>query len=329
MQAKRYRILALAAAAALALAGCWGGSGASSGPAPTPAASAAGAARMGLGIAADFSENNGTGKADLTAAGVLLDENGRILQCVIDAVQGEMTAGPDGTVTAPEAPRTRQELGEEYGMKKASGIGREWNEQADAFAAWAKGKTAAEVAALETKDGRAADLDLLSGCTIRVAPLMQAVEKACARAADTPAAAGDTLALGAQSAASAQNASDDADGKAQITVTFVLLAKNSDGKVTGAAADEAEAAFRVDTAGSLIAPKDFATKAEQGEAYGMKNASGIEKEWYEQAEAFCAWLRGKTAAEIRGVPEEGDADLTAVCTLDPSGLLRAAAKAAG
>ena len=66
-------------------------------------------------------------------------------------------------------------------MAKASSIGMEWNEQAAAFAAYALGKTAAEVKGIAlTDDGRAADADLSSSVTVHVGPFMDNVAKAYA-----------------------------------------------------------------------------------------------------------------------------------------------------
>ncbi len=44
---------------------------------------------------------------------------------------------------------SKYEKKEKYGMKGASPIGKEWNEQIDAYKAWATGKTLEEIAKLK------------------------------------------------------------------------------------------------------------------------------------------------------------------------------------
>ena len=52
------------------------------------------------------------------------------------------------------------------------------------------------------------------------------------------------------------------------------------------------------TAG-IDTPDRVQSKQELGDSYGMRGASALGKEWYEHAEGYCSYLRGKTAAEIR------------------------------
>jgi hypothetical protein len=222
------------------------------------------------------------------------------------------------------------ERGESYGLKAASGIGKEWYEQVQAFCNYVVGKTGDEVGAMELNDRKASDPDLLAGCTIKVDSFVTAVTKACDNAKVMGAGEKDVLTLGAVSTSSGTDAIDDEDGKAQISTTFVLLSKDAEGRVTSAVMDQIQPTFRVDTTGQLIAPEAaVASKLEQGTDYGLKGASGIGKEWYEQSEGFCAYLKGKNAGEIRAIPANGtDADLAAVCTINWTDMLQAAVKAA-
>lgn len=91
---------------------------------------------------------------------------------------GEITADMSADVLS------KQELGDAYGMKPASGIGKEWFEQADALAAYCVGKTYDEVVAGLAMDeaGHATDADLLTGCTMKVGGFVKALEKAYAQA---------------------------------------------------------------------------------------------------------------------------------------------------
>ena len=64
--------------------------------------------------------------------------------------------------------------------------------------------------------------------------------------------------------------------------------------------------------------------------YGMKEASGIKREWYEQADAFDTFVRGKTAAQLTDTKLDGDGktDAIAGCTISVSGMVESVAKAA-
>ncbi|HCR39942.1 MAG TPA: hypothetical protein DIW41_03495, partial [Lachnospiraceae bacterium] len=43
------------------------------------------------------------------------------------------------------------------------------------------------------------------------------------------------------------------------------------------------------------------SKQALGDAYDMKKASGIGKEWFEQAKAFSDYIKGKTVADVKGI----------------------------
>ena len=68
-------------------------------------------------------------------------------------------------------------------MKGQSPIGKEWNEQIDAYKAWANGKTLEEVSNVETMDfhgGKAAKTgsELAAGCTIVIDDIQAAMAEA-------------------------------------------------------------------------------------------------------------------------------------------------------
>ena len=76
-------------------------------------------------------------------------------------------------------------LGDGYGMKAASGIGKEWFEQAEALEDWCVGKTVEEVVTMPTYDkgdGRHTqvpdDVDLKTGCTIDMGSFLNALQEA-------------------------------------------------------------------------------------------------------------------------------------------------------
>ena len=112
-------------------------------------------------------------------AAVTFDKD-EITSCIIDAVQSKAAFGVDGTAGEVSANvLSKNQLGEAYGMKKFSGIGKEWNEQAAAFCEYVTGKTAGEVAGIAMTETTApADADLSSSVSIAVGGFLGLVEKA-------------------------------------------------------------------------------------------------------------------------------------------------------
>ena len=301
------------------------GSSGSAGSGPTAAW------RTGLGILTEATDQDRTGKINTIAAAVLLDGEGKIVDVRLDELEANLSADGKGVVTMPTDYRTKRQRGSDYPLAEVSSLKKGWAEQADAFADYLKGMTPEQVEKLETdKDGKPKDADLLSGCTIAVDRYRDAIEKACADAAALGAAKGDTLTLGVEAAngSSSLTATDDQDVNAQLDVTVVALTRDADGHVTSAVGDMTEPALTVSADGGMSAPKTVRSKREQGDEYGMRQASKLGKEWYEHSEGFCDYLKGKTAAEIAAIPTDGsDADLAALCTISVDDLQKAAAKA--
>ena len=83
------------------------------------------------------------------------------------------------TTDLTAAPKTKNELGDDYGMRKASSIGKEWNEQAAGFCAYVTGKTVAEIKGLAVDEGgKAADADLAATVTVGIGEFQTLIEKA-------------------------------------------------------------------------------------------------------------------------------------------------------
>lgn len=98
----------------------------------------------------DVKDGTGLAQMDSTVVAVTVDKDDRIVKCVIDSVQTKINFDATGKITTPLDTefKTKNERKEDYGMKKASGIGKEWYEQAAAFAKYVEGKTANEVAGI-------------------------------------------------------------------------------------------------------------------------------------------------------------------------------------
>ena len=193
---KQIRCLAALAASALLLAGCSGPSSMSSSSGPSSgsmggtagSAGSAGSAstegwKAGLAVVSESEAGDAGGEVSTIAAAVLLDGEGRILHTVVDELETQVSAA-EGSLTLPDDLRTKRQKGDgDYPLAAVSEIGKGWADQADALAKHLEGMTASEVAALKTDDeGRAADPDLLAGCTIRIDGYRDAIAKACREA---------------------------------------------------------------------------------------------------------------------------------------------------
>lgn len=126
-------------------------------------------------------EAAGNAQVDTTVCAVVLDAEGKIVAVHFDVVQGKIAIndkGEIGTELGTEF-KTKRELDDEYGMRKASPIGKEVDEQMDVLEAWCVGKTVEDAV---TKANSGEDADLLAGCTIHVDAFMAALVKAAANA---------------------------------------------------------------------------------------------------------------------------------------------------
>lgn len=113
--------------------------------------------RAALGIEAV----NGT--SDITAT------DDKDVNAQVDVSIVALTTDADRRVTAPDLVKTKLELGEDYGMRGASALGKEWYEHSEGFCDALKGKTRTEIAGLS-----GGDADLKALCTIDITDLQKA-----------------------------------------------------------------------------------------------------------------------------------------------------------
>lgn len=291
-----------------------------------------------VGKSASAGEEDGLAQADSTIVAVLVGADGKILACDIDAAQTKVNFSAEGKLLTDVAStfKSKQELKTEYGMNAASSIGKEWNEQADAFAAYVVGKTIEEVKSIAvTEEGVPTDADLAATVTLKVGGFIAAVEKAVANAKEIGANSDDVLGLAVNTdIAKSTDATAEEAGLVQVYSTYSVVTKDSKGKVTSCLIDASQANVNFDATGVIttdltVAP---ATKQELGADYGMKKASAIGKEWNEQADAFAAYVVGKTADEVSGIALDGeglaaDADLISSVTVHIGPFIQVVGKA--
>lgn len=120
---------------------------------------------------------DGTAQVDSTICAVALDDDNKIVAISFDVAQTRVAFNDKGEVTADLTAdiKSKTELADEYGMKKASPIEKEIHEQIAALEAWCIGKTADEIV---TGIAAGDDADLLAGCTIKLEGYVAALAKA-------------------------------------------------------------------------------------------------------------------------------------------------------
>ena len=270
---------------------------------------------------------NGSVAASTTFAAVTLDADGKIVNCKIDAIDCTLAFTSEGKFVKTENLATKQELGENYGMKAYGGSKLEWNEQADAFAKVTIGKTLQDVKALIADDGKGNDEVITAGCTIYVSDFIKAVEKAVENATDSTATSKDDINIAVVATTTGKDAVGDVSGNNDVEIT-VSAAAVKDSKVTAIVTDAIgiSAVFNAKGATNTLIG-NIETKLHKGVNYGMKAYGGAKLEWFEQAAAFDKECVGKTASEIAGLAT-GDTLAKAGCTIVVTDMLKAAEKAA-
>ena len=312
---------------------------------------------LGLGLVFGDLTN---AQIDATIATVVLDENGVIVACKIDAVQNKYTIGDSIAFTNL---LTKKELGYDYHMSAwgSSLVGnptvKEWFEQAAAFEAWCIGKTIAEVEAMPTQvKGEhnyviSADEDLLAaGCTISITDFVAAVVKAGNdEQAMTFTTEGEIeLGLGINSSDNGSTG-DDIEATINMNIDFAAVA-TVDGVIVAALNDAVQPKlvieFGEDITSTSVGKGEgiLKTKRELKEDYKMSawgsdnNGDGIVLEWYLQSAAFSKYIVGLTPAQVAGLKTQfvndhyistDDVLLNAGCTMQITGIKDVVVEATG
>lgn len=313
-------------------------------------------AKIALGTSVSLkSSKDSKAQQDVTIAALALDAQGKIVKAHIDVAQSQFAVKEDGSFkVAPESAtfKTKHELKDKYGMKKASAKigkikdGAEWYEQAKGFEKYIIGKTIDEVVAIKTKaseDGKhpnvPAEADLLATTTIDIGAFQKAVADAANHTKDAKGATKLGLAVKTTLGHGTAPAKDGKGAKVQFETNISVTALDKDGKVAAALIDTAQntVPFGTDHKVSSELKAEGTTKKKLGDKYGMKATSakaGKIKdggEWFEQVEGLEKYLVGKTKEEVSGIkltkgkPAEGT-DLMATTTITITDLQEATVK---
>ena len=289
----------------------------------------AAAVKTGLSFVTSLSSSkDGQAQANIALTAVTVDDNGVITACAIDYIQAKIQFDENGKITTDKATefQSKNELGDAYGMRVASSIGAEWNEQAAALAAYCVGKTLEEVKNVAvTEDGKAADADLAAGCTLAVGEFLPGVEDAANNAVHLGAKQGDVLKLvQVSNMDKSKDATESADGQAQVYTHVAAITLNGD-VITSCTIDAVQANVNFNAQGKITSDitAQVQTKNAIKEGYGMKAISPIGKEWYEQAAGFCQFITGLTLNEAIAVAvNPAETDVVSSCTIGTEDFLK-------
>ena len=291
--------------------------------------------KLGLGVSTTVSatdateDKNGEGEVSTTVAAVLVDENGKIVKCFIDCAENIVAYTAEGKAVANASFATKYELGDAYNMVLIGKANKEWYAQADTFCTLVAGKTISEVKALVASENKEV---INAGCTIDVSEFVLALEKAVAGAVASNATANDTLKLGVSTSQTTEDATEDKEGTNEVETTFFAAAVNGEGKITAAKAECVQVAFTFNTKGvsTFNTKEPVLGKYEKGDAYNMVLIGKANREWYAQADVFCAATIGKTAGDVSALMGAGnkgtDEVKNAGCTILVDGFVKAASK---
>jgi hypothetical protein len=305
----------------------------------TPAAPTEKEYKLGMGVQmglvglnkTDYGQN---AQVDATVATVVLDADGKIVLCRIDAIQNKADFTTEGKFTVTNL-ESKMELGSRYGMAgkvdgNNDGIKLEWDAQVKAFENHVIGMTAAEVAAMKTAPNfmnyqMSTDEDLLkAGCTIQITDLKAAVVKACKddQGVSFKTAGTFTLGVAVESFLDEYSpvATEANPGVINMYSDMAASVVGADGKILASLNDAIQPHIVLDATGNILtdAPhthKDGypvftgcnGTKRELKEQYGMAgkvdaNNDGVKLEWYLQSAAFSKHVVGMTGAEVAAMP---------------------------
>ena len=122
-----------------------------------------------------FGCQNAEKKAKQHGEAQIVQENGEKLTVEVELVNGKLRdVDIDETVEGKK--QTKKELKEDYQMKQASSIGKEWYEQVAFFENYVEKKGIKDIKLNE--EGKATNDDVRSGCTIAIDGFIKGIEEA-------------------------------------------------------------------------------------------------------------------------------------------------------
>ena len=257
------------------------------------------------------------------ALALVTDADGKIVAARFDSVEASLKV-TDGAITTSDRLTTKVEKGDAYtGMQVGS-----WQQQAKAFEDFLVGKTAAEVAALDTSaDSVKGETPLVAGCTMTSStPVFQTlVAKAFAYERKVTFTTSETVTAGLAIDAKLTGGVEDG---AKVSADYAAVAI-AGGKVVASMIDSCEAtyafAYNEETEKYDVTASYKGTKNEQGDAYDSYSPMPSGR-WYAQAQAYANTAVGKTVAELNDLSTE---KIEGSCSIYTGGYKAVIVRAAG
>ncbi|MCR4424908.1 MAG: hypothetical protein NUW23_01775, partial [Firmicutes bacterium] len=244
---------------------------------PAPGSAAGSIAKVGLGHITSIRSSKDltvdksgqvvppVAQVDTTIAAVAFDGAGKVVKITIDTAQTKISFDKDLKVTSDLAAeyKTKVELGNDYGMRKASPIKKEWHEQIAELEKWMIGKTVNEIKSMKTKRRDASHTavpdipELASLVTITVEDYIAAVEEAHKNAVSVREGAvklglGHGISIAKSKAAAAQ-----------VDLVMAATLFDKDGKVVRTIIDTAQTKVPFDKDGKVSADRNAEIKTKK------------------------------------------------------------------
>lgn len=240
-------------------------------------------------------DSPGAARTEVTFVALTVDADGIIRSCCIDGISAVIPFDATGALQLENDTgfASKNELGYDYAMHKASTLGTDWDQQAAAFAAYAVGKRAEELDAG----------DVTTSVTISTDAFLQAIRTAAETATHQGALLGDKLKLVSLSHMDESHSAsldDGTDGCAAFRADIAAVTLR-DGIITSCCFDALETSLPVTPQG--VIPTELSTP--QLSMTALSRSSGLydgvyqARDWCRQAAAFAAGSTGKTAEEVR------------------------------
>ncbi len=236
------------------------------------------------------------------ALALVIDADGKIAAARFDSIEASLEADEDGELATANRLTTKVEKGDAYtGMPAGS-----WAKQAKAFEDFLVGKTASEVAALDTSSENVKAGTLVAGCTMTSStPIFQElVAKAFAYERKVSFKTAEDIKLGFGIEAKFEG---DVEDGAKVSASYAGVVV-AGGKVVASMLDEAECSYEFTEEDGEYTPAIKlvhgagykGTKNEQGDSYDVYPGSTpmAAGRWYAQAQAYANTTVGKTVAEL-------------------------------
>ena len=273
----------------------------------------------------EIAGRNGSTKLGTNVIALVYNAEGKIVAARFDSTEiSTPSLDENGDLVAVDT-ASKVESNYKKGQMAAT-----WGEQADAYATYIKGMSAAEVAALD-----ATNKELVAGCTMASTSYSSMINfqqlVAMAFASEHTVSfksATEDFKLGAAMDLALSKKTDRNTGALSISVVADCAGSvvAADGKVVASIIDTAEQSYAVAEDGTITLNALVDSKRAQGDAYDSYSPMAGGR-WYAQVDAFAATANGKTVAELNGLATEGVAGCTISVETHKPVLVEAATRA--